>query len=106
MKNWLIDLKISYYLFIKEITDIFMTKTVSLFPSKLIYWIVDNTTSLCYHTIPAMSLLEEIRKRGIFEYYCFIHIICYSTTGRYSSTEVTKLSVGEAMLRFKKDKIK
>jgi len=37
-------------------------------------------------------------------YYCFIHVMAYSTTGKYGNTIVPELSGMEAVKRFGDDK--
>ncbi len=103
MRYTLLDLKISYYYFANLIRDNVMTWFINLLWPELVYWIVDNTVKHCADTIPAMSLLAEMRKRGIIEYYSLIRIMSHSTTGQYSDTVVPSLSIGDAMKRFKKD---
>ena len=59
---------------------------MSVFEINLWYWIVDK--------LPKKLL-----------YFCFMHIMAYSTTGKYSNTIVPDLTAMDAVDRFRKDKI-
>lgn len=48
-------------------------------------------------------LIMLIPKR--IQYYCFLNIVAYATSGKYSNTVVPELPAMEALNRFEKDLI-
>ena len=46
-------------------------------------------------------LVRRLPKKLI--YFCFMHVFAKSTTGKYSNTEVTKLTAMDAITRYSKD---
>ncbi len=97
----LVDIKIEFLILCYNIRDWLMIElTYALWP-RVVYKIVDNTTQFLAPTIPAMSMMQEMRNRGLIDYYCYLRILGHATTGKYWATEVSKLSIEEAMKRFK-----
>lgn len=101
MERWLVNMRIEFVILLNSVRDTIITHIVILLWPEIVYWIVNNTTKFLAPTIPAISMMQEIRNRGILDYYCYIRILSYSTTGEYSSTDVSKLSIFDAMKRFK-----
>ncbi len=97
----LIDIKIEFLILCYDIRDWIMYKIVYALWPEIVLTIVDNTTKFLAPTIPAMSMMQEMRNRGILDYYCYIRIVTHATTGKYSSTEVSRVTIDEVIERFK-----
>ena len=93
------DLKILYYAFLDTCFQFFVDK---ILPRKIIFSIADQNLHFVASTVPAVYLINEMRRRGLVEYFCWLHMILYATSGEYSDQIVSGVTVYEVLTRYQK----
>lgn len=73
-----------------------------IIPNIIIYDTVNATLKYCAPSIPILSVVSEMRKRGLFEYYAIMHMINSVINERKNAAKMDSISISEVLEQFKR----